>query len=40
MMDVATLWRPIDRVLRIDPLNNESVLTFVSERVLGLSRSY
>jgi hypothetical protein len=37
--DIATLW-PMVRVMQIAPLNNESVLNFVSERVLGLPRSY
>ena len=37
--DIATLW-PMVRVMQVAPLNNESVLNYVSERVLGLPRSY
>jgi acyl-CoA dehydrogenase len=37
--DVVTLW-PMIRVLQIAPLNNESILNFIGERVLGLPRSY
>jgi alkylation response protein AidB-like acyl-CoA dehydrogenase len=37
--DVVTLW-PMVRILRIAPLNNEMILNYVSERVLGLPRSY
>jgi hypothetical protein len=36
--DVVTLW-PMIRILQIAPLNNESVLSFIAERVLGLPRS-
>jgi hypothetical protein len=36
--DVVTLW-PMIRILQIAPLNNESILNFVGERVLGLPRS-
>ncbi|MFW6031075.1 MAG: acyl-CoA dehydrogenase family protein [Myxococcota bacterium] len=37
--DVATLW-PMVRLLRIAPVNNEMVLNYLSERVLGLPKSY
>jgi len=37
--DVITLW-PMIRVLQIAPLNNESILNFIGERVLGMPRSY
>lgn len=37
--DVITLW-PMIRLLRIAPINNEMVLNYISERVLGLPRSY
>lgn len=36
--DVITLW-PMIRVLQIAPLNNESILNYIGERVLGLPRS-
>jgi len=36
--DVITLW-PMIRVLQIAPLNNESILNYISERMLGLPRS-
>lgn len=36
--DVITLW-PMIRVLQIAPLNNESILSYIAERVLGLPRS-
>ncbi|GAA3238340.1 acyl-CoA dehydrogenase [Pseudonocardia petroleophila] len=36
--DVITLW-PMIRVLQIAPINNESVLNYIGERVLGLPRS-
>jgi acyl-CoA dehydrogenase len=36
--DVVTLW-PMIRVLQIAPINNESVLNYIGERVLGLPRS-
>lgn len=37
--DIVTLW-PMVRILRIAPLNNEMILNYVSEHVLGLPRSY
>jgi acyl-CoA dehydrogenase len=37
--DVVTLW-PMIRVLQIAPLNNESILNFIGERVLGMPRSF
>jgi acyl-CoA dehydrogenase len=37
--EVITLW-PMIRVLQIAPLNNESILNFIGERLLGLPRSY
>lgn len=36
--DIITLW-PMIRLLQIAPINNESVLNFIGERVLGLPRS-
>jgi hypothetical protein len=36
--DVITLW-PMIRILQIAPLNNESVLNYIAERMLGLPRS-
>ncbi|MCW2584099.1 MAG: Acyl-CoA dehydrogenase fadE12 [Klenkia sp.] len=36
--DVVTLW-PMIRVLQIAPINNESVLNYLGERLLGLPRS-
>ncbi len=36
--DVITLW-PMIRILQIAPLNNESILNYIGERVLGLPRS-
>lgn len=36
--DVITVW-PMVRILQIAPLNNESVLSYIGERVLGLPRS-
>ncbi|ROS32172.1 acyl-CoA dehydrogenase family protein [Amycolatopsis thermoflava] len=36
--DVVTVW-PMVRVLQIAPLNNESILNYIGERVLGLPRS-
>jgi acyl-CoA dehydrogenase len=36
--DVVTLW-PMIRILQIAPINNESILNYISERVLGLPRS-
>jgi alkylation response protein AidB-like acyl-CoA dehydrogenase len=38
-MDVITLW-PMIRVLRVAPLNNEMVLNYIAEHVLGLPRAY
>lgn len=35
--DVVTLW-PMIRILQIAPLNNESVLNYIAERVLSLPR--
>lgn len=37
--DIVTLW-PMIRILRIAPLNNEMVLNYVAEHMLGLPRSY
>lgn len=37
--DLITLW-PMIRILRIAPLNNEMILNYISEHVLGLPRSY
>jgi acyl-CoA dehydrogenase len=37
--DVITLW-PMVRVLQIAPLNNESILNYIGERVLGLPKSH
>jgi alkylation response protein AidB-like acyl-CoA dehydrogenase len=37
--DIVTLW-PMVRILRIAPINNEMILNYISERVLGLPRSY
>ena len=37
--DIVTLW-PMVRILRIAPLNNEMILNYIAERVLGLPRSY
>jgi alkylation response protein AidB-like acyl-CoA dehydrogenase len=37
--DVVALW-PMIRILRIAPLNNEMILNYIAERVLGLPRSY
>jgi acyl-CoA dehydrogenase len=37
--DVATIW-PVVRLLRIAPVNNEMVLNYIGEHVLGLPRSY
>jgi acyl-CoA dehydrogenase len=36
--DVVTLW-PMIRILQIAPINNESALNYIGERVLGLPRS-
>jgi acyl-CoA dehydrogenase len=37
--DLVTLW-PMIRILRVAPLNNEMVLNYIAEHVLGLPRSY
>lgn len=37
--DIVTLW-PMVRILRIAPLNNEMILNYIAEKVLGLPRSY
>jgi alkylation response protein AidB-like acyl-CoA dehydrogenase len=37
--DLVALW-PMIRILRIAPLNNEMVLNYMAEHVLGLPRSY
>ncbi|MBT2523321.1 acyl-CoA dehydrogenase family protein [Arthrobacter sp. ISL-28] len=37
--DIVTIW-PMVRILRIAPLNNEMILNYIAERVLGLPRSY
>jgi acyl-CoA dehydrogenase len=37
--DIVTLW-PMIRILRIAPLNNEMVLNYIAEHMLGLPRSY
>lgn len=37
--DVVTLW-PMIRILRVAPLNNEMVLNYIAEHMLGLPRSY
>ncbi len=37
--DIITLW-PMVRVLRVAPLNNEMVLNYIAEHMLGLPRSY
>ncbi|WP_127128958.1 acyl-CoA dehydrogenase family protein [Georgenia sp. SYP-B2076] len=37
--DIVTLW-PMIRLLRIAPLNNEMVLNYIAEHILGLPRSY
>ncbi|GAC1593669.1 MAG: acyl-CoA dehydrogenase [Acidimicrobiales bacterium] len=36
--DVVNLW-PMIRILQIAPINNESILNYIGERVLGLPRS-
>jgi acyl-CoA dehydrogenase len=38
-MDVATLW-PMVRAMRTGPINNESVLNYIGQHVLGLPRSF
>ncbi len=37
--DVSTIW-PVARLLRIAPVNNEMVLNYIGEHVLGLPKSY
>jgi acyl-CoA dehydrogenase len=37
--DIVTLW-PMVRILRVAPLNNEMILNYLAEHVLGLPRSY
>ena len=37
--DVVTLW-PFARLMRVAPVNNEMILNYIAERVLGLPRSY
>jgi alkylation response protein AidB-like acyl-CoA dehydrogenase len=37
--DVSSLW-PMARLLRIAPVNNEMVLNYIGEHVLGLPKSY
>jgi acyl-CoA dehydrogenase len=37
--DISTLW-PMARLLRIAPVNNEMVLNYIGEHVLGLPKSY
>jgi alkylation response protein AidB-like acyl-CoA dehydrogenase len=37
--DVATLW-PMVRAMRTGPINNESILNYIGQRVLGLPRSF
>jgi acyl-CoA dehydrogenase len=37
--DVATIW-PAVRLLKVAPINNEMILNYVGEHVLGLPRSY
>lgn len=37
--DIVTLW-PMIRILRIAPLNNEMILNYIAEHMLGLPRSY
>jgi acyl-CoA dehydrogenase len=37
--DVLSVW-PVARLLRIAPINNEMVLNYIGEHVLGLPRSY
>jgi acyl-CoA dehydrogenase len=36
--DVVTLW-PMIRILQVAPLNNEAILSYIAERVMGLPRS-
>jgi alkylation response protein AidB-like acyl-CoA dehydrogenase len=37
--DVATLW-PMIRSMQVAPINNESILNYIGEHVLGLPRSF
>jgi alkylation response protein AidB-like acyl-CoA dehydrogenase len=37
--DVATLW-PMVRTMRTGPINNESILNYIGQHVLGLPRSF
>jgi len=37
--DVITLW-PFARLMRVAPVNNEMILNYIGEHVLGLPRSY
>lgn len=37
--DVATLW-PMIRTMRTGPINNESILNYIGQHVLGLPRSF
>ena len=37
--DIITLW-PFARLMRVAPINNEMLLNYISERVLGLPKSY
>ncbi|MDP3293912.1 MAG: acyl-CoA dehydrogenase family protein [Nevskia sp.] len=37
--DVVTLW-PFARLMRVAPVNNEMILNYIGEHVLGLPRSY
>ena len=37
--DVVTLW-PMIRLLEIAPINNEMLMNYIGEHVLGLPKSY
>jgi len=37
--DVVTLW-PMTRLLEIAPINNEMLMNYIGEHVLGLPKSY
>jgi len=37
--DIATLW-PMVRTMRTGPINNESILNYIGQHVLGLPRSF
>jgi alkylation response protein AidB-like acyl-CoA dehydrogenase len=37
--DIATLW-PMVRAMRTGPINNESILNYIGQHVLGLPRSF